>query len=87
MDFDKTIESSWALEYSFNNNSYAGLPLIEILKSNMENFKLGNQHDYSIIAIFRTKDELEEYFDQGKIFSGRSLYEDMNGHLRTSPKQ
>lgn len=80
------INKLWVLEYSFNHNEYFSQPLLECVKSNMENFNKGFQTDYNVIGIFNTKNDVELFFEKHEdLLNGRSLFEDLNGNLRISP--
>lgn len=76
----------WGLEYSISQNFFCSFPLFEILRRNRESIEAGEQHDFILIDIFRTKDELEKYVHIWiEKIKSNIIYNDVYGTVRIKP--
>lgn len=76
-------DTTWALEYSFNESTFFAAPLEEILSMNRRCFLEGWQHDFMILNLFETKEELEKYAEHIRgIVKRKILYTDIYARIR-----
>lgn len=80
------ILNFWGLEYSISQNFFCSLPMREILIRNRESLNAGEQHDFILIDIFNTKDELEKYVNIWiEKVKSNIIYNDVYGTVRIKP--
>lgn len=81
------ILNLWGLEYSISQNFFSSLPIYEILIRNKASLEMGEQHDFILIDIFKSKKELEDFVDIWiEKMKSNIIYNDIYGTVRIKNK-
>jgi hypothetical protein len=77
----------WALEYSFNQNTFYAAPLNVVLNYNKECLVARTQHDFMMIEIFDSREKLDEYVELVHgIVEDSILYIDIYNNIQVKGK-